>query len=228
MQRSGFIKDDLKEYIKIQWQKIEATRQRLASQNPEKTEELPSKSENLTDGRTEASTSVESFSVAQAKKMPMLPEFQPRSIPSFRNDVSPYLAMNLLKEIEARVSGWQEELQEILQQIQDIYLEGPIIEGWLESDSQKKPGEGEGNRGRMFNNPFQNPEPTVGYRLVGRDRNGNLWVRPCPPAELPSVIVALARYQKLLHLLERKEQLETYLTQLAESLVVLQGHIQML
>lgn len=220
MQRSGFIKDDLKEYIKIQWQKIEATRQRLASQNPEKTEELPLKSENLTDDSTEASTEVESFSVAQAKKMPMLPEFQPRSIPSFSNGVSPYLAMNLLKEMEARVSGWQEELQEILQQIQDIYLEGPIIEGWLESDSQ--------NRGRIFNYPSQNPEPTVGYRLVGRDKNGNLWVRPCPPGELPSVIVALARYQKLLHLLERKEQLETYLTQLAESLVVLQGHIQTL
>ena len=49
---------------------------------------------------------------------------------------------------------------------------------------------------------------------------------PVPPEQVPSVSMAIARYQQLRQLLERKQKLESRLNQLAETLVVLYGHIK--
>lgn len=55
--------------------------------------------------------------------------------------------------------------------------------------------------------------------------DGQFWSRPCPPDQVPSVSVAIARYQKIKQLISRKEELETRLSQLSETLVVLHGHL---
>lgn len=175
-----------------------------------------------------------------AKKTPALPKFRrPNdSIPQQRPN--PSLAMNLLQEMQTIVGQWQAELQQLLRQIQDIYLEGPIIEGWLESGSSPTP-TGKAKESPELLNPWKdlgvdqykqatpNPNrsiPSTGYRLCSIDEQGRLWSRTCPPEELPSVSVAIARYQRLKQLLERKQELENRLTQLAKTFTVLQGQLQ--
>ncbi|MBR8838289.1 MAG: hypothetical protein DSM106950_30885 [Stigonema ocellatum SAG 48.90 = DSM 106950] len=174
-------------------------------------------------------------------KVPSLPKFKTPSLTSHRNGANPALAMTLLQEIEEKVSSWQVELQKIIQQIQDIYLEGPIVNGWLEShDREPEPGATATLRhaevDRLMDyveeicaneeEKVSSQSPRAGYRLCGLDASGQVWSRPCPPDQVASVSMAIARYQKLRQLLGRKQYLETRLTQLAETLVVLHGHIQ--
>jgi hypothetical protein len=66
----------------------------------------------------------------------------------------------------------------------------------------------------------------TGYRLCGVDASGQVWSRLCPIEQLPSVSVAIARYQRLSHLLRRKQYLENRLEQLAKTLVVLRSQLQ--
>ncbi|HEY9653359.1 MAG TPA: hypothetical protein V6C95_22050, partial [Coleofasciculaceae cyanobacterium] len=67
--------------------------------------------------------------------------------------------------------------------------------------------------------------PRTGYRLCGLDGAGQFWSRPCPADQVPSVSLAIARHQKLRQLLSRKQDLETRLSQLAETLVVMHSHL---
>ncbi|MBW4611355.1 MAG: hypothetical protein KME22_30230 [Hassallia sp. WJT32-NPBG1] len=173
-------------------------------------------------------------------RSPALPKFKTPSFTSHRNAANPALALNLLQEIQESVSLWQKELQKIVKQIQDIYIEGPIVNGWLESQPREsEPGgtatlrHAEVDRlmdyveeicAAQENTSYQSAR--TGYRLCGLDSSGQVWSRPCPPDQVPIVSVAIARYQKLRQLLGRKQYLETRLSQLAETLVVLHSHIQ--
>lgn len=175
-----------------------------------------------------------------ANKTPSLPKFKNPTFSSHRHGANPALAMNLLQEIQEHVAGWQQELQTILQQIQEIYLEGPIVNGWLESNPREPEQGGTAtlrhaevdrlmdyveeictNGGQVS---YQSSR--AGYRLCGLDTSGKVWSRPCPPDQVPTVSMAIARHQKLRQLLGRKQYLETRLSQLAETLVVLHSHIQ--
>lgn len=176
--------------------------------------------------------------------MPTLPKFKLPSFSSHRHIENPGLATNLLKEAEIKALGWQTELQQILQQIQAIYLEGPIIDGWLESQASDaaKPElrHIEADRLLEYVQECQSsaddiaPQPLrerpidsrTGYRLCGLDADGKLWSRPCPPEQLPHVSLAIARYQKLRQLLGRKQYLEARLSHLAAMLVELHHHLQ--
>lgn len=53
-----------------------------------------------------------------------------------------------------------------------------------------------------------------------------MWTRPCPSEQVAGISMAIARYQKLRQLLGRKQYLELRLNQLAETLVMLHGHIK--
>ncbi|MBD2185381.1 hypothetical protein H6S82_13540 [Planktothrix sp. FACHB-1355] len=231
--------------MKPELQKMEPTLRQQTTQSLSKDKQLPLKSGSRTDSAKSQSLtthqpipsdrSVESVSLPQkqARKTPALPKIKSPRFTSHRNGINPYLAMNLLKEMETVVARWQSELRQILRQIQDIYLEGPIIEGWLESESAQTPiaaptvERSQKGRGRVSHSPSQNRNAGR-YRLVNRNADGKLLSRPCPPEEVPSVSLAIARYQKLQHLLARKQELETHLTELAEVLTVVQGHIQTL
>jgi len=185
--------------------------------------------------------SVQTFQTEDnGSKIPSLPKLKTPSFSSHRHGANPALAMNLLQEIQETVAGWQTELQNILKQIQDIYLEGPIVNGWLESNSQESEAGGTATLrhaevDRLMNyveeicatgGKVSYESSVSGYRLCGVDDAGKVWSRPCPSDQVPNVSMAIARYQKLRQLLGRKQSLETRLSQLAQTLVVLHGHIQ--
>jgi len=182
--------------------------------------------------------SVQTFPVDHiAGKVPSLPKFKTPSFSTHRHGANPALSINLLQEIQEIVIGWQTELQGILHQVQNLYLEGPIINGWLESNPQEsEPGgtatlrHAEVDRLMDYVEEICDTSPKsfsrTGYRLFGVDDSGKVWSRVCPPDQVPSVSVAIARYQKLRQLLGRKQYLETRLSQLAETLVGLRSQIQ--
>lgn len=177
--------------------------------------------------------------------VPALPKYKLPTFSSHRHAANPALAMGLLKEMETIVGGWQLELQHLLRQIQELYLEGPIVDGWLEADS-REPRQGD----RPERDPGAALQPSdvdrmmeyvrkicdtqslssstasrTGYRLCGLDADGQLWFRPCPADQVPQVSLAIARYQKLRQLLGRKQYLEARLTQFAQDLVQLHGKL---
>ncbi|MBD2680873.1 MULTISPECIES: hypothetical protein [Nostoc] len=185
--------------------------------------------------------SVQTFQTEEnGGKTPSLPKFKTPNISSHRHGANPGLAMNLLLEIQESVAGWQIELQNILQEIQDIYLEGPIVNGWLESNFQEPEPGGTATLRHAEIDKLMNyveeicasggkvsyQSSATSYRLCGVDDSGKVWSRPCPADQVPTVSIAIARYQKLRQLLGRKQTLETRLAQLAQSLVVLHSHIQ--
>ncbi|WP_392481359.1 hypothetical protein [Nostoc sp. C110] len=185
--------------------------------------------------------SVQTFQTQEnGGKTPSLPKLKTPSFSNHRHGANPALAMNLLQEIQETVAGWQIELQNILNQIQDIYLEGPIVNGWLESNpSEPEPGGTATLRhaevDRLMNyveeicatgGKVSYKSSITGYRLCGVDDAGKVWSRPCPADQVANVSMAIARYQKLRQLLGRKQSLETRLSQLAQTLVVLHSHIQ--
>ncbi|MGF1677074.1 MAG: hypothetical protein ACFCUV_25820, partial [Rivularia sp. (in: cyanobacteria)] len=143
-------------------------------------------------------------------------------------------------EIQEIVAGWQTELHTIVRQIQDLYLQGPIVNGWLESHEKEPQPQATATLRHAEVDHLMNyveeicaaqtqakfESKRTGYRLCGLDTNGEVWCRPCPPEQVPSVSMAIARYQQLRQLLARKQKLETHLNQLAETLVVLHGHIK--
>jgi hypothetical protein len=64
-----------------------------------------------------------------------LPNAKAVSVSHHRHATNPNLAMSLLKDIETTVVAWQLELEQITLQIQAVYADGPIVEGWLESQA---------------------------------------------------------------------------------------------
>lgn len=182
---------------------------------------------------TEAKATVQPFPVQSTSDAPNLPRLKPASFSSHRNSINPALAMNLLKEIEAMVTEWQAELKQVLQQIQGLYLEGPIVDGWLEASPSTQSESLDATPMNALNlvgkqptvDPWQ-PLPGVQYRLCGLGSDGQLWSRPCPTDQLGSVSLAIARYQKLRQLLGRKQQLETRLGQLSETFQVVCDHLK--
>ena len=176
--------------------------------------------------------------------MPNLPKFKTPNFTSHRNSANPALATNILQEIQQIAGSWQTELQKIVRQIQDIYLQGPIINGWLESDVKEKP-QSQNTEGKAklrhaeveqlmdyvekicaAQKEALNKAPRAGYRLCGLDSSGKVWSRPCPSEQVASVSMGIARYHKLRQMLGRKQYLENRLNQLAQTLVVLHGHIK--
>ncbi|MGV0023886.1 hypothetical protein [Phormidesmis priestleyi] len=184
---------------------------------------------------------VQPFSVEQPEsKIPNLPKLKTPTFTSHKNGVNPFLASNLLKELQTTVESWQNEFHQILRQIQDLYLEGPIVDGWLESHSQEPEVDPSVLRhaevDRLLDyieeicaSPDQQvtcETPRTGYRLCGLNTDGQLWSCPCPPEQVPSLSLAIARHQKLRQLLGRKQYLETRLNQLSETLVVMHSHLK--
>ena len=168
---------------------------------------------------------IKSWSQKNGSKTPILPKLKTPSFSSHQNAANPALAVSLLQEIQAIATGWQTQLQDIVRQIQDLYLEGPIVDGWLESNAQQTPGKSPTPE-RLAEAKPGDLHPHPGYRLCGLEENGKMWSRPCPPDQVASVSVAIARYQKLRQLLNRKQDLETRLVRLAETLVILHGHLR--
>ncbi|MCU0525406.1 MAG: hypothetical protein MUF72_11330 [Elainella sp. Prado103] len=174
-----------------------------------------------------------------------LPKSKPPSFSKHRHAVNPELAIGLLKEIETVVVNWQLSLEQTVLEIQALYLDGPIVDGWLESHPYGSPQvmqpigtatlrHAEIDRlmdyveeiCRVPPAPETGELPRTGYRLCGLDADGQLWSRPCPAQQVPYVSLAIARYQKLRILLAKKQALENRLNQLIQNLTRLHGQIQ--
>lgn len=116
--------------------------------------------------------------------------------------VNAALAASLLQEMQSTVGGWQAVLQTLTQQVQAIYAEGAMVDGWMEIE-----------------------ENNGGYRLCGLSETGQPWGCDCPAEQVPDVSVAIARFQRFQHILGRKRKLESRLTQLTEALIELHGQV---
>lgn len=170
-----------------------------------------------------------------------LPKFK---LPNFSNSryvTNPEFVVGLLNELTSIVSQWQKELQQVSLKIQDLYLEGPVIDGWLESQTAESAPATSGIATIRHaeieqlmeyveeickgSAPSDTSTPRTGYRLCGLDADGQLWSRPCAPEKVPEVSLAIARYQKLRQLLAQKTQLEGRLDQFAKALIDLHSSI---
>lgn len=139
------------------------------------------------------------------ERAPSLPEFTAsQESQRFVALTNSALAINLIQDLQGMVSTWLTALDEVIQIIQGLYEEGPIIDGWLEAS---------------------NPGDPSTYRLCGLDEDGQLWCRFCPVEQVPDVSLAIARYQRLQILLTRKRSLESQLNTLTESLVSVHGQL---
>ena len=159
-------------------------------------------------------------------------QLSPVTIPKFshlRQDANPILAAHMLQEMYKMVMEWQQELQAIEKDSFNVTSSGPILAAWLESRTFKR-----GSTGEAIPTPYitiealdlTNVDPKAGYRLCGLDEYGQLWTKPCPMAEILNVSRAIARYQQLKDLTERKQQLEQYIRQVLEDLVHLRLKLQ--
>lgn len=196
-------------------------------------------------GTKSAPNSVHPFSSQHGSEAPALPRSKPPSFSSHRHAVNPNLAMGLLKEVETVVMGWQLTLEQTVLEIQALYMEGPIVDGWLESHPSGSPQvmqpigaatlrHAEIERLMDYVEEIcRAPHPSdgsetarTGYRLCGLDADGQLWSRPCPSQQVPYVSLAIARYQKLRILFAKKQSLENRLNQLIQNLTLLHGQMQ--
>jgi hypothetical protein len=146
-------------------------------------------------------------------------------VPKFSNirqDANPILAAHMLQEMYKMVMEWQQELQDIEHKSLNVTASGTVLAAWLESRTFKP-----GAMGEAIPSPYITVDsidltavdPHAGYRLCGLDEYGQLWTRPCSMAEILSVSRAIARYQQLKDLSDRKQQVEQYIRQVLEDLV---------
>ncbi len=143
-------------------------------------------------------------------ELPHVPKNKPSALSRYQNQGYPRV-MDILRDMEAIATQWQNQLDTIHHHIQLLYREGPIIEGWLESTP-------------LF--PSSNGASPLSYRLCGLDEKGQVWSRPCPPAEVAPISLAIHRYHQLRQYLNEKHILEAHLFQLAQSLGYLQTQIK--
>ncbi|MUL34964.1 hypothetical protein [Gloeocapsopsis dulcis] len=155
----------------------------------------------------------------EAYKEPQLPQFISTSNSHRKTNNSTYKRFLPKPKMDAATCKIQ--IRQIVQQIKDLYQEGPIVDGWLESQSQNSSPEvmtidyiKETYKFNQSEVTCESPRP--GYRLCGVDTFGQKWSYPCPMEQLASVSIAIARYQKLQYLLARKRSLEAFLERLQE------------
>lgn len=171
-----------------------------------------------------------------------LPKFKLPPLTQHQNSFNMALPMTLVKQIEAQVEAWQIELRQILDHIQALYTEGPIVNGWLDPHNSAPAAAQLDATALQDADPHElmqyidhicdsaaatpdQPNPAVGYQLCGLYPDGRVWCKPCPPEQVPTISLAIARYRKLRVLLQQKEQLELRLQQAATALMEVQAQL---
>ena len=152
-----------------------------------------------------------------------LPELKPVSLNVASKPHNFELAEEILAKIHNVIASWTQELQRLQQQIEETYLSGPLVDGWLESHPPQEQAD-------LVQPPSpetpETPEPSEsnlsanlpGYYLHGRKEDGQVYTQLCPPEQVADVSVAISRYQKLTQLLQHKQELDNRLSQLIASL----------
>lgn len=152
-----------------------------------------------------------------------------------RHDANPALALKVLQDIHLAVESWHSELRQTVQVIQDLYLEGPIVDGWLETTDGPSPRAKDAAALLRHADPQalsgyvdrlcesqEAPAPDdqggtpasaspPSYRLCSLNADGQLQCMPCPPEQVSTLSLAIARHQKLRQLVDQKRYLEAKL-----------------
>ena len=176
---------------------------------------------------------------AQPSHLPLLPRRKRPTFSRHRHDANPALAVKVLQDIQMAVEAWHQDLRQTVQRIQALYMEGPIVDGWLEAvDDQTgaataidsallrhgDPQDLSGYVDRLCQS-LESPAPPSppgsalgrpGYRLCNLDSDGRVQHFPCPPEQLSTISLAIARHQKLRQLLDHKQFLEAKLKRTVE------------
>jgi hypothetical protein len=169
--------------------------------------------------------------------LPLLPRAKRPSFSSHRNDANAALALDLLRDVQEAIVGWHQALRDTLLDIQQLYMAGPIIDGWLESvNRQATQADLEEHAAVLRHGDPQQvadyiekisqqsqADETLGgtqYRLCSLDADGQMQCQLCPPEELGVISQAIARNQKLRQLVSQKHYLEAKLKRAAEALEV--------
>ncbi|NMF83986.1 hypothetical protein [Nodosilinea sp. P-1105] len=187
--------------------------------------------------KTTSKTPVTAFPTQPpSSQLPALPRRKRPSFSRHRHDANPALAIKVLQDIQMAVNTWHHDLKQTMQQIQDLYLEGPIVDGWLETiDSNAglagvdaallRHGDPQALSGYVDqlcesveqaggSPPALAPNAEINapsYRLCSLDSDGRVHYFPCPPEQLSTISLAIARHQKLRQLLDQKRFLEAKL-----------------
>ncbi|WP_198807208.1 hypothetical protein [Leptolyngbya sp. BL0902] len=158
-----------------------------------------------------------------------------------RHDANPALALKVLQDIHLAVESWHSELRQTVQIIQNLYLEGPIVDGWLEATDGPAPStqdaaallrhadpqalsgyvdrlcESQETQGQESQEASASAAPPS-YRLCSLNADGQLQCMPCPPEQVSTLSLAIARHQKLRQLVDQKRYLEAKLKRAVEVL----------
>jgi len=125
---------------------------------------------------------------------------------------SPVVKTQVERSPSAKIS-----IEQVLQQIQALYHEGPIVDGWIDSsltllEPDDMVEEIVFERPDLSTAAFSAPATSLtSYRVCGIDASGEQWSYSCPVDQLLELSVAIARYHKLQELLAQKRQLESQL-----------------
>ncbi|MGF1570237.1 MAG: hypothetical protein ACFCVD_19560 [Nodosilinea sp.] len=192
-----------------------------------------------------AETRVDPFPIqAQASQLPLLPRRKRPTFSRHRHDANPALAVKVLQDIQMAVDAWHLDLRQTVQRIQALYMEGPIVDGWLEAvENQPAPGQSPASEAALLRHGDPQtlsgyvdrlcesldaegrPRPVgpedkkaTGYRLCSLDSDGRLRCLLCPPEQLSTISLAIARHQKLRQLIDHKQYLEAKLKRAVEVL----------
>lgn len=172
------------------------------------------------------------ISMPQMRKTPTLPAFNASSI----NEQKPHQEVAIASTEPSKAPAPDNpallalQEQEIVQQIQELYHEGPIVDGWLESyhpsapeqdliiyDAAQQSVEYVEAVGSFELGKVTCEAPRSAYRLCGVHPSGQKWAHACPLEQLASVSMAIARYEKLLQLLVRRQAITARLSGVGES-----------
>ena len=179
--------------------------------------------------------------------LPSLPKSHRPSLTSHRNDANANRAMDLLDQVDNTLSQWHQDLRQVLDEIQAVYLAGPIVEGWLEAAApESNPGNAPSGQSHTsllrhgdpahlttYVEQLTQPAPpprggATQYRLCSLDVDGRLQCQPCPPDQLGAISQGIARHQQLRTLVQRKQGLETRLQKAATALTTVCDHLDIL
>ena len=213
--------------MKADLNKILAALQQL-EQNPNVSESRPFTTSNLdsTVGITSETTSKAVQPDFSVPIPPLQPNSQVPTLPIFDSSSAEKPPAEEPSLVEIPPPTLIQDLQLVIQQIESLDREGPIVDGWLESYACESTPSNDNTvdmatpleyvkaAGSLKQDKVICEAPRSCYRLNGISSTGQQWSYPCPIEQLPSVSLAIARYEKLLQLLDRKHDLETRLKSL--------------
>ena len=159
--------------------------------------------------------SMPSFTIAGATpetRQPLLslPRLKATPITQHRHKSNPHYVLDILDNLREHSLNLLQQLKDVQHKIQNLYLEGPLLDGWLQSAST-------GHK-EAADKVLTPAEMVGGYSLCGLDEFGKLWSKPCPVEEVPAVSLAIARYHRLKKLMATKQEIEQKLKDLTETL----------